>query len=97
MSYDVVGNVEGLYLAFVPIKEVFAYIGILAYGVRFPFHIGVAQEVHIHRIVVQCLLYKFRTFAKLVQKPHLGNNQFCIKEDDIAPISLRYPSVNAVL
>jgi hypothetical protein len=53
MSYDVVGNVEGLYLAFVPVKEVFAYVRVLAHRVRYPFHIGVAEEVHIHGVGVE--------------------------------------------
>ena len=94
MPYNVVGNVECLYLAFVPIKEVFTYVGIFSHWVWLPFHIGIAQKVHIHRVGSESFFYKVGTSAVFVQKPNFGNDEFGIKEYDIAPISLRYPSVN---
>ena len=80
MSDDVVGDIEGLDFAFVPVEEILADVWILACGVRNPRNIGCAKKVSIHRIGFYGFFEPLRAGAVLVEEPDLGNNQFSVPE-----------------
>ena len=91
MPNDIVWDIKRLYLAFVPIEKVFTDVGVLADWIRLPWHVGIAEQIGVHRILLQSLLYEVGAFAIFMQKPHFGYDQFSIEKDDIVSVSLRYP------